>query len=72
MNEEAGKLLLEQYEDYSLRAKMMTDIHAKSLSNRTGSNEPSTTDIEGLCGKKRGHEKIDKKKKDKKRALKRL
>ncbi|PSN55363.1 Ubiquitin-conjugating enzyme E2 S [Blattella germanica] len=28
LNEEAGKLLLEQYECYSQRAKMMTEIHA--------------------------------------------
>ena len=31
LNEEAGKLLLEQYEDYSMRAKMYTEIHAKPL-----------------------------------------
>ncbi len=31
LNEEAGKMLLEQYEDYSSRARMMTDIHAKPL-----------------------------------------
>ena len=31
LNEEAGKLLLEQYEDYSMRAKMFTEIHAKPL-----------------------------------------
>lgn len=29
LNEEAGKLLLEHYEDYSQRAKMMTEIHAQ-------------------------------------------
>ena len=29
LNEEAGKLLLEQYDDYSTRAKMFTEIHAK-------------------------------------------
>ena len=28
LNEEAGKLLLEHYDDYSKRAKMMTEIHA--------------------------------------------
>lgn len=28
LNEEAGKLLLEHYNDYSQRAKMMTEIHA--------------------------------------------
>lgn len=29
LNEEAGKLLLERYDDYSQRAKMMTEIHAQ-------------------------------------------
>lgn len=28
LNEEAGKMILEQYEDYCKRAKMMTEIHA--------------------------------------------
>lgn len=28
LNEEAGKLLLEHYNDYAQRAKMMTEIHA--------------------------------------------
>ena len=28
LNEEAGKLLLEAYDDYHSRAKMMTEIHA--------------------------------------------
>lgn len=29
LNEEAGKMLLEKYDDYSERAKMMTEIHAQ-------------------------------------------
>lgn len=29
LNEEAGKLLLERYDDYARRAKMMTEIHAQ-------------------------------------------
>lgn len=29
LNEEAGKLLLEHYDDYCRRAKMMTEIHAR-------------------------------------------
>ena len=32
LNEDAGKLLLERYDDYSERAKMMTEIHAQVLS----------------------------------------
>ena len=35
LNEEAGKLLLEAYEDYSSRAKMMTQIHAQVNFART-------------------------------------
>lgn len=73
LNEEAGKLLLEQYEDYSLRAKMMTDIHAKSLTKQSESKGCNTDIGDGLCGKKRVLDKtLDKKKRDKKRALKRL
>jgi len=30
LNEEAGKLLLEQYDEYAKRAKMMTEIHARA------------------------------------------
>lgn len=29
LNEEAGKLLLESHDEYSQRAKMMTEIHAQ-------------------------------------------
>ena len=29
LNEEAGKMLLERYDDYCQRAKMMTEIHAQ-------------------------------------------
>lgn len=30
LNEEAGKLLLEQYDDYAKRARLFTQVHAKS------------------------------------------
>jgi ubiquitin-conjugating enzyme E2 S len=33
LNEEAGKLLLEQYDDYAKRAKLYTSIQAKSGKN---------------------------------------
>ena len=29
LNEEAGKMLLERYDDYCQRARMMTEIHAQ-------------------------------------------
>jgi len=71
LNEEAGKMLLERYDDYSQRAKMMTEIHALP---------PKTTDMEdgGPLSKKHAIDKKiqDKKKekliKEKKRILKRL
>ncbi|KAJ2558080.1 ubiquitin-conjugating enzyme E2 S [Coemansia sp. RSA 1933] len=40
LNEEAGRLLLERYQDYARHAKIMTEIHAK----------PKTVKAE-LCGK---------------------
>ena len=84
MNEEAGKLLLEQYDDYSSRARMMTEIHAKpSRTSRTETvSSVSTGASDGVdtAGKKRPIDKssvsatvgVEKKKKDKKKALKRL
>lgn len=40
LNEEAGKMILEQYEDYYKRAKMLTDIHApKTRSINTCSSD---------------------------------
>ena len=71
LNEEAGKLLLEEYDDYSRRAKMMTDIHAKSSQSDASGTEISDL---SMCGKKRSlaDKNVEKKKRDKKRALKRL
>nr|CAI5826604.1 unnamed protein product [Callosobruchus analis] len=72
LNEEAGKLLLEHYEDYYQRAKMMTEIHAQvsTLGKCKG-------DLEGPLAKKHAGDKkltAEKKKilKEKKRTLKRL
>lgn len=69
LNEEAGKLLLEHYDDYSKRAQMMTDIHAK-----VSSSTKIDTCQSSIPGKKRmaGEKVCDKKKKDKKKAIKRL
>lgn len=82
LNEEAGRLLLEQYQDYFSRAKMMTEIHAQpsrvlasGRTDQSGSTCCSSEAGGGVCGKKRPMEKsaaIDRKKKDKKKALKRL
>lgn len=80
LNEEAGKLLLEHYDDYSSRAKMMTEIHAQAerSSKSLKIDNDSITD-DGPLSKKHafdsraGHEKRKEKLgKDKKRVLKRL
>lgn len=82
MNEEAGKLLLEQYEDYAKRARLYTSIQAKSgksqylllveqrqKENQSDEQEPSKT----LPNQKRPLEEQDIKKKTvKKRLLRRL
>ncbi|XP_014262120.1 ubiquitin-conjugating enzyme E2 S [Cimex lectularius] len=75
LNEEAGRLLLEHYDDYSQRAKMMTEIHA--LSQKTTKSMGLESCSDGPIAKKHaGDKKIaaEKKKilKDKKRNLKRL
>lgn len=41
LNEEAGKLLLEKYDDYCRRAKMMTEIHARAPRERKEEEESS-------------------------------
>lgn len=82
LNEEAGKLLLERYEDYAKHAQLMTSIHA--LKTVDGPAEPAEVDAAGIdaasdagageaVAKKRAAEKKDDKKvADKKRSLKRL
>lgn len=72
LNEEAGKLLLEHYQEYCKRAKMMTEIHAsrpQSSKENLESNSQSLPD--GPMAKKHAGDKksLDKKKK---RTLKRL
>ncbi|XP_064099995.1 ubiquitin-conjugating enzyme E2 S-like [Macrobrachium nipponense] len=76
LNEEAGKLLLEAYDDYAARAKMITEIHAQGPK---GKGEPSGegSSQDGPVAKKHAVDKkiaADRKKllKDKKRTLKRL
>ena len=38
LNEEAGKLLLEAYEEYAKRASMMTKIHAQNKTSEFFTN----------------------------------
>merc|ERR1712018_840735 len=84
LNEEAGKLLLERYDDYCARAKLYTEIHAKAVQSKpsstttTSSSTSSTTtetSDEASANKKACNvnlKKKDKVSKDKKKTLKRL
>lgn len=78
-------MLLERYDDYSSRAKMITEIHAQPAKNSAGSGgadadsgEAGAGKDDGPCSKKSALDKKaqDKKKekliKEKKRILKRL
>eukprot|EP00045_Choanoeca_perplexa_P000399 m.14372 g.14372 ORF g.14372 m.14372 type:complete len:197 (+) comp10266_c0_seq1:112-702(+) len=70
LNEEAGKLLLEQYEEFAAHAKMMTEIHAMPAAIVTPAAASEVIATKG--SKVAGDTKAKKKKTDKKRALKRL
>ncbi len=83
LNEEAGKLLLERYDDYCARARLFTEIHAMSEAKASSSSASSAA---GTSSSATGEEvpkkmaAIDKKQlakkekclKDKKKTLKRL
>lgn len=85
LNEEAGKLLLDAYEDYAKHARLMTSIHAlpvrrqMPLSAEAGANQVNSQDQEGASSehaasslkKPKGLEK-PKANAAKKRSLKRL
>jgi len=82
LNEEAGRMLQEDYSRYSTRARLMTDIHATPSPLQQGA--PSTSAMGDSNSKSQGPStskqakitssihKTEKKKKDKKRNLKRL
>ncbi|KAG2498003.1 hypothetical protein HYH03_004262 [Edaphochlamys debaryana] len=59
LNEEAGKLLLEEYDEYDKRARLMTNIHAMCLAKRgptpltaSGANAGGTSSADTHAGKK--------------------
>lgn len=78
LNEEAGKLLLERYDDYCARAKLYTEIHAKISSSSSSTSSSSAKNTEHSANKKACKSsssvssKKDKSLKDKKKTLKRL
>eukprot|EP00118_Oscarella_pearsei_P028329 m.1894 g.1894 ORF g.1894 m.1894 type:complete len:201 (+) comp8012_c0_seq1:80-682(+) len=70
LNEEAGKLLLEQYEEYRKYAKMMTEVHA--IPSKTKEKAECESKETSQSKKRAVERKPDKKKTDRKRNLKRL
>lgn len=54
LNEEAGKLLQERYDDYSSHARMMTEIHARPPRSSLGSSSAgfsSASSAGGICSR---------------------
>lgn len=75
LNEEAGKMLLEHYDDYSQRAKLMTEIHARpSNCKSVDAEEDGCSSSKKLASDKKilQDKKKEKLMKEKKRILKRL
>jgi ubiquitin-conjugating enzyme E2 S len=74
LNEEAGKMLLERYDDYSKRAKLMTEIHARgSSSSKCVDDEDGCSSSKKIASEKKIQDKTKEKLlKEKKRILKRL
>mmetsp|Transcript_4535 Transcript_4535/g.16558 ORF Transcript_4535/g.16558 Transcript_4535/m.16558 type:complete len:103 (+) Transcript_4535:809-1117(+) len=87
LNEEAGRLFMEDYESYFQRAQLMTKIHATREVGETcwgcrkvdvsAQSAPTEKNIESIGGEKPSSistagKKEEKKKDDKKRSLKRL
>ncbi|XP_062891101.1 ubiquitin-conjugating enzyme E2 S [Mobula hypostoma] len=79
LNEEAGRLLLEEYSEYASRARLLTEIHARARDNdpspppSSSSTSPQPRPPDGPLPKKHaGDKKPPKKKGEKKRALRRL
>lgn len=72
LNEEAGKMLLERYDDYSQRAKMMTEIHAQPPKTNDAKDDDGPSSKKHAVDKKLQDKKKEKLIKEKKRILKRL
>lgn len=74
LNEEAGKMLLEHYDDYSKRAKLMTEIHARPTFSTSGhSDEEAGHSSKKLASEKKTQDKKKEKlMKEKRKILKRL
>lgn len=77
LNEEAGKLLLESFDDFAKKARLLTDIHAKRSSILTATGGANALNADGIStsngeGANVIKPKLASKSLDKKRSLKRL
>ncbi|XP_069783164.1 ubiquitin-conjugating enzyme E2 S isoform X1 [Narcine bancroftii] len=78
LNEEAGRLLLEEYGEYASRARLLTEIHARGRAHEPSpptASAPASPPLppDGPLAKKHaGDKRPPKKKGEKKRALRRL
>ena len=75
LNEEAGKLFMEDYEEYAKKARMYTEVHARS-SGRSSKGDNDGDAVEGEPNEKRQKpvdtKAAEKQKLAKKKSLKRL
>jgi len=53
LNEEAGRLLLEAYEQFASRAKMMTEVHAKPINKVSDKSITATASSQKMAAKKK-------------------
>lgn len=71
LNEEAAKLMNEDYEEFAKHAKMMTSIHARPTDKRP-QGTTSTEELSGATSPSKKKAKPDKKTLERKKSLKRL
>ncbi len=77
LNDEAGKLFMDSYDEFAKRARIMTDVHAMADSDKKGSSSSSSSSSSSGSIIKNGasspnKQKTSKKEKNKKKSLKRL
>ncbi|XP_065193380.1 ubiquitin-conjugating enzyme E2 S-like [Sycon ciliatum] len=72
LNEEAGKLILEDYAEYGRRAEMMTRIHAMKSVKDSDDKKDTAAASGGSSATSTSKSSADKKKSDRKKNLKRL
>ena len=74
LNDEAGRLFMEDYQQYFERAQMLTKVHACQAASCEG--EQSTADVEGGPSEKRqkpvDSKAAEKRRQEKKKSIKRL